>query len=204
MSTEIALPPKFRTVEEWGAGLSWLLNFKRNWQWLFGTYLLRGEERFHDKIWQYVHFDEIPYDRGYLDNIMSVCRRIGDQYTPEIKEWTFWEAMAPMTPKQRDPIITRALAGDIDRDEIRALRAAGRDLNGAGAKKPKNGSTGTADAASGLPDARGAALQAYVDALTATGKLAVRFGRGEPINGLLRDSGDALLAAWLKLAPLLE
>lgn len=130
--------PSFRTLDEWASGLRWLLAFKKNWQWIFGTHMIKGEDRFGEKVWNFIHPDEIHYSPGYLANIMSVCRQIGDQYTPEIPIWSFWEALAPMTPAARDPIITRALKNGANRDVVRALKA---QTNGNGASEPENRST---------------------------------------------------------------
>lgn len=143
MNQELTKLPSFRTLDEWASGLRWLLAFKKNWQWIFGTHMIKGEDRFGEKVWNFIHPDEIHYSPGYLANIMSVCRQIGDQYTPEIPIWSFWEALAPMTPAARDPIITRALKNGANRDEIRALKA---QTNG-------NGTSPVEHAAERLPDA---------------------------------------------------
>ena len=165
--------PSFRTLDEWASGLRWLLAFKKNWQWIFGTHMIKGEDRFGEKVWNFIHPDEIHYSPNYLANIMSVCRRIGDQYTPEIDNWSFWEALAPMKPAERDPIITRALKDGASRDEIRALKA---QTNGNGASEPDG------------------EQPPLIAALILVGKLLSREARGEDVAELLGPALDDLIS----------
>lgn len=193
--------PAFRTIDEWGAGLKWLVGFHRQWKWMLGEYLVRGEEIYNEKIWQFID----PADLGLksrqdVSNAMYVYRACRDQYTPAIEEWTFWQSMAPLTREQRDHCITRALGTGISRDEIRALRVDSK-VNGAGSGS--DAGAGFVEPTSGLPNARGLALQAFVDVLAASGRLAVRFGKGEAVNGLLRDALDDLTAKAMILRELL-
>ena len=119
---------------------------------------------------------------------MWTYRQIGEQYTAEANlSFDMWRELASLKPLDRDPFITRALSGDrISRDEIRIKV---KDASAAG-----NGSAGVLGSDSGLPDARGVALQAFVDALAMSGKLAVRFGKGEAVGGLLAEALDELIA----------
>ena len=191
MNQDLAKLPSFRTLDEWSSGLRWLLAFKKNWQWIFGTHMIKGEDRFGEKVWNFVHPDEIHYSPGYLANIMWVCRQIGDQYTPEIPNWSFWEALAPMTPKQRDPLITRALKNGASRDDIRALKAR---TNG-----NRFESNGNSNAENDL--VMRDVSNPLIDALLLVGKLLSREAKGEDVSELLAPALDDLVAeAMAKLA----
>ena len=180
MPNDLTKLPSFRTLDEWASGLRWLLAFKKNWQWIFGTHMIKGEDRFGEKVWNFIHPDEIHYSPGYLANIMSVCRQIGDQYTPEIPVWSFWEAIAPMTPAARDPIITRALKnGGVHRDDIRALKAQGNE----------NGKEAHVDTDQPNP---------LIDALILVGRLLSRESKGEDVAELLAPALDELIAESMK------
>jgi hypothetical protein len=199
MSTEIALPPKFRTIEQWGAGLHWLVGVNKNWRWMLGEYLCKGEERYGEKIWQYID----PHDIGFgskqqVSNAMWTFRSIGDQYNPEAGlTFDTWRELASLKPAQRDPFITRALRGEkVHRDEIRAAAASKASSNGNNAQPEKTAPT--------PPRAVSVAAEGFGEAMVGASKVLRRFMAGEPCNALLRDAGDELVAAWLKLAELLK
>jgi hypothetical protein len=189
--------PAFRTIEEWGAGLHWLVKFHREWKWRIAEYLVKGQETFNEQIWQYIDPSELKFKtQQEVSNAIWTFRQIRDQYTPEAElSFDMWRELASLKPAQRDPFITRALSGEkIHRDEIRALAAPRNGFKAIGARNGSDALESTADAVGSLPDARGLALQAFVDALAVSGKVAVRFGKGEPINGLLADALDELIA----------
>lgn len=191
MPNDLTKLPSFRTLDEWASGLRWLLAFKKNWQWIFGTHMIKGEDRFGDKVWQYIHPDEIHYSSGYLANIMSVCRRVGDQYTAEIDNWSFWEAVAPMEPRGRAEHITRALRDGANRDVVRALKA---QTNGNGASPVENASPR-------LPDAKTAAFERLGLSMAAIGRM---YRWREVTDEQWREALDDLIEAAMGLREALK
>lgn len=165
--------PVARSLDEFAAGVRRICNFKREFEFRLGQWLVENQNIHGDLIWQWA--DELPYTHSQLSNFMWVYRSIGDQYTPEIP-WTWWQSMAAIPEAERDPIISRALAKTIDRDGIRAL--AQMLTNGA-----KNGANQAVDEPNPL-----------VDALLLVGRLLSRESKGEDVAELLAPALDSLIA----------
>ena len=87
--------PRPKTLEEWGNGLKWLVNFNKNWRWILGKYLVEGEELYQERIWQYVDHEDLKCSKNDVLNCMWVYRAIRDQYTAELP-WTWWQSMAKL------------------------------------------------------------------------------------------------------------
>lgn len=175
--------PSARTLDEFAAGIRRIATFQKQFRWKLGAYLVQAEAIFHERIWQYV--DELGYSHAEVSNMMWVYRSIGDQYTPEIP-WTYWQSMASIPAGDRDSIITRALANNITRDEIRALVG-------------KNGSAGTATRMAYVPDALCILEIAVARAYLTVGKLIERRERGQLTLAALDELTDAAMAYREKL-----
>lgn len=178
---ELSLPQRAKTLEEFAAACRRIRHFNREYKWRLGEWLVLHEEMFGDRIYQYC--DDLAMSKQDVLNCMSIYRRIGNQWTPEIG-WSLWQALAPLEPEQREPFIERAKnnAGGISRDEIRRFVAASRNGNGLTSHEisPSN---------------------PLIDALLTVGKLLSREAKGEDVTELLRPALDELIAeAMAKLA----
>ena len=187
--------PTFRTIEEWGAGLKWLVQDWRDRKWRVAEYLVRGDDRFKDLIWQYVDPRELKMKTDQeVRNAIWTYRQIGDQYTAEANlSFDMWRELASLKPEQRDPFITRALRDEpIHRDEIRALAASknGSKVNGAG-----NGSDGS----NGLPSAKDAAFEALAEAIKQVAYLFRRKAEEEEWRDALDVLAERAVALRAKL-----
>lgn len=141
--------PAFRTIEEWGSGLRWLVGFNKNWRWILGEYLCKGEDIYGEQVWQFIDPRDIGFgSRQAVSNAMWTFRAIGNQYNPEAGlTFDTWRELASLEPAQRDPFITRALSGEtIHRDEIRAAR-------------PLKGTISSENGSTSLPTAKEVALE---------------------------------------------
>lgn len=118
MGTAVA---ESRGWNQWVAKLMELARTGRELKFEIGDHLNRGEELYHDRIWQVLN--DTGWSRAYIANVQYVARRIGpDERTKEIG-WSLYQSMAPLDKQERNKLITRALSGEvIHRDEIRAMR----------------------------------------------------------------------------------
>lgn len=182
--------PAFRTIEEWGNGLRWLVKFHREWKWRIAEYLVKGQDRFNEQIWQYIDPSELRFKtQQEVSNAIWTYRRIGDQYNAGAElSFDMWRELASLKPKERDPFITRALKGEkVHRDEIRALAAS---RNGGRV----NGASRTSDASERLPDALEAMFVVFGEAMATCGA-AIRHGNYDA----LKQSLDDLIAKAMEL-----
>lgn len=184
---ELPLP---RTLDDFAAGIKRIARFHRQFRWRLGEYLVQNEDRFGEAIWQYV--DELGMSHGDIANCMSVYRRIGDQYTPEIK-WSLWQALAPLEPKDREPLITRALSGQVTRDEIRAIASS---ANGNGAASSENVSAG-------IPTQMEAQIERLAQAMVTVGRLLRRKSDGADCNEDLKAALEEVTAEIVMLSGML-
>lgn len=184
MNGDLSLSPP-RTLEEFGAGIRRIASFHKQFRWRLGEYLVKGEQRFGEQIWQ--HIGDLGFHPQDIDNMMSVYRRIGEQYTPELK-WGIWQALAPLEPSEREPFIKQGLTAGVTRDEIR-LFAASRNGNGAvHAPQPEN-----------APTALEMQLRILGSALVAAGRLVAKKLEGAHCDVALAQAMDELWAEWMKI-----
>jgi hypothetical protein len=188
--------------EEWTQRVHNIGTLKKKIAWYIGDLLNYGLDAFGEKAWQEI--EAMGYSEGALSNFKYVAKKFPPEERSSDLPWSTYQAIAPFRKAEREKLITRALNGEIGRTAIRALAASRNDSNGTGAENGSDAAESTADAVAGLPDARGLALQAFVDALAVSGKVAVRFGRGEAINGLLADALDELIAKAMILQAMLK
>lgn len=191
--------PAFRTIEEWGSGLRWLVGFNKNWRWILGEYLCKGEDIYGEKVWQFIDPRDIGFgSRQAVSNAMWTFRAIGNQYNPEAGlTFDTWRELASLEPAQRDPFITRALSGEtIHRDEIRALAASRNVSNGTTARSGLDAAAGTGTSAIGT--ARDLAAENFGLAMAVCAKL-MKYGDEDN----LKEGLDDLIAKAMILRELL-
>ena len=159
--------PVAKSLEEFAAGVRRISNFKREFEFRLGQWLVQNRNKHGDLIWQWA--DELPYTHSQLSNFMWVAQSIGDQYTPEIP-WTWWQSMAAIPADEREPIIDRAKNKTISRDQIRDI------ANGNGHHVQHSEPT------------------PLIDALVLVGKLLSREAKGENVDVWLTPALDELIA----------
>lgn len=174
--------PVARSLDEFAAGVRKIRTLIVEWEFRLGEWLNKNKEMHGDLIWQWV--DELPYTHAQISNFMWVAKEIGDQYTPEIR-WSWWQSMAAIPAEERDPVITLALAGKIDREGIRALGH-------------RNGSAGLKTQTAAIPTARDLAAENFGLAMAVCAKL-MKYGDEDN----LKEALDDLIAKAMILRELL-
>jgi hypothetical protein len=174
--------------EEWVNRVHNIGLLKRRVAWYIGDLLLYGEETFGEKAWQEI--EAMGYSEGALGNMKYVAKRFPPEERSAELPWSTYQAIAPFQKREREKLVTQALAGEINRAGIRALSAAASSeshLNGKVAKKGVSAST-----------------EAIGEALLAFGKLLGRYRDGEAVDALLKAAGDDLFEQWQILAEKLK
>lgn len=140
-----------RGWDQWCKRLMELARTGRELKFVIGDHLNRGEELYHDKIWQVLN--DTGWSRAYIANVQYVARRIEPDERKEKIGWTIYQSMAPLEKAERAKVITRALSNEgISRDEVRGIVAM-THVNGNG-KPPER-----------LPTAKEAAEQEFGQAM---------------------------------------
>lgn len=150
-----------RGWNQWVHKLMELARTGRELKFVIGDHLNRGEELYHDRIWQVLN--DTGWSRAYIANVQYVARRITpDERTKEIG-WSLYQSMAPLDKQERDKLITRALSGEvIHRDEIRAMRNGAASTLGNGASMAVEGVSASAN---GMSEERERVAQEFGQAM---------------------------------------
>lgn len=173
----LAVPTRM-TFDDWTARVKNVAMMKRKLPFYIGDLVLYGEQTFGEKASQMLN------DFGYTNEQLSNYRWVSKKFPPEERcdlPWSFHQAAAKLPKRERDKALSAALAGEMNRADIRAIAAS---HNGNGHANQAVGST-----------------DPLIDALLLVGKLLSRENKGEDVSEVLGPALDELISeSMAKLA----
>ena len=167
---------------DWEARVRNLGMVRKKLPWYVGDLLIYGEQAFGEKASQLLN------EFGYTERQLSQYRYVAKRFPVEDRcdlPWSWHQAAAALPKRERDKALTAALAGEMNRADLRALAL----TNGtAGAK---NGSDGSG----GLPSAKNAAFKALGLAMRDVASLFRRKAENEEWLTVLDELMEKAIAA---------
>jgi hypothetical protein len=167
--------PSRLTWEDWCARVKNVATMKKKLYFYIGDLILYGEQVWHEKASQMLN------DFGYSAEQLASFKSVAKKFPPEERcdlPWTYHQAAASLPKRERDKALSAALAGEMNRADIRAL------ANGNGHVQQVAGPANP-----------------LIDALLLVGKLLSRENKGEDVSEVLGPALDELISeSMAKLA----
>lgn len=113
------------TFDQWAEQTRTLAVSYRNIPWTFGEWLIEGEDRFGDAVWQVID-TELKIDHGTVANWMTTCRTWPKPCRHEDASYTLHallNATRRKDPELADRLLQEAVAEGKTSAEVRALLA---------------------------------------------------------------------------------
>jgi len=170
----LAVPSRM-TFDDWTARVKNVAMMKKKLPFYIGDLILMGEATFGEKASQMLN------DFGYTNEQLSNFRWVSKKFPPEERcdlPWSWHQSAAKLPKRERDKALSAALAGEMNRADIRALaNGNGHVQQAAGPANP------------------------LIDALLLVGKLLSRENKGEDVSEVLGPALDELISeSMAKLA----